>query len=171
LLIAFFISREACSQPIYSCGYLSEAVERSEDVERFIVDEMLMRLGRWLRMLGQDVANPDNADDRELIERALAEKRTLLTRDKNLVKSCMKASASCVLIKSPQLEEQLKEISRMGIALEIKPQRCTICNSPLRRIESPLREEWQCEGCGKRYWVGSHWEKMEKMLDRVHPRN
>lgn len=118
-------------------------------------------------MLGQDVANPDNADDRELMERALAENRTLLTRDKNLAESCQKTLARCTLIKSPLLEEQLKEISQMGIPLEIKPERCTICNNPLRRIKSPVREEWQCEGCGKRYWVGSHWEKMEKMLDRV----
>lgn len=128
---------------------------------------MLMRLGRWLRMLGQDVANPDNADDRELMERALAENRMLLTRDKNLAESCQKTSTKCILIKSPLLEEQLKEISKMGIHLEIKPERCTICNSPLRRIESPVKEEWQCEGCGKRYWVGAHWKKMEKMLNRV----
>ncbi len=128
---------------------------------------MLMRLGRWLRILGQDVANPDDADDRELMEKALAENRTLLTCDKNLAELCHKTSARCILIKSPQLEEQLKEISQMGIPLEIKPERCTICNSPLRRIESPVREEWQCEGCGKRYWVGAHWKKMEKMLDRI----
>ena len=29
-------------------------------VERFLVDLMLMRLGRWLRLLGQDVANPED---------------------------------------------------------------------------------------------------------------
>ncbi len=131
------------------------------------MDEMLMRLGRWLRMLGQDVANPENAGDRELMKRALAENRTLLTRDRKLAESCRKALASCILIKSSRLEEQLKEISQMGIALEIKPLRCTICNSPLRKIESPVREEWQCEGCGKRYWVGAHWKKMEKTLNRV----
>jgi uncharacterized protein with PIN domain len=136
-------------------------------VERFIVDQMLMRLGRWLRMLGQDVANPDNADDRELMERTMAENRTLLTRDRILAESCHAAKASCVLIRSSKLEEQLRELSKMGIALEIKPLRCTICNSPLRRVESPARETWQCEGCGKRYWVGAHWRKMEKTLDKV----
>lgn len=131
------------------------------------MDQMLMRLGRWLRMLGQDVANPENDDDRELMARALRENRTLLTRDRSLAEACSAAKASCILIKSSKLEEQLRELSRIGIALELKPQRCTLCNSPLRRIESSEREMWQCEGCGKRYWVGSHWEKMEKMLDRV----
>ncbi len=118
-------------------------------------------------MLGQDVANPENDDDRELMARALRENRTLLTRDRSLAEACSAAKASCILIKSSKLEEQLRELSRIGIALELKPQRCTLCNSPLRRIESSEREMWQCEGCGKRYWVGSHWEKMEKMLDRV----
>jgi len=122
-------------------------------------------------MRGQDVANPENADDRELMERALADKRTLLTRDRGLAESCRAAKVSCILIKSSQLEEQLRELSQMGIALELKPQRCTLCNSPLRRIESPVREMWQCEGCGKRYWVGAHWRKMEKTLDRVRSGN
>lgn len=131
------------------------------------MDQMLMRLGRWLRMLGQDVANPDSADDRELMKRALAENRTLLTRDRSLAEACSAAKASCILIKSSKLEEQLRELSQMGISLELKPMRCTICNSPLRRIESPARETWQCEGCGKRYWVGAHWRKMKEMLDKV----
>lgn len=135
------------------------------------MDQMLMRLGRWLRMLGQDAANPENADDRELMERALAENRTLLTRDRRLAEACSASKASCILIKSSELEEQLRELSRMGIALELKPQRCTLCNSPLRRIGSSGREMWQCESCGKRYWVGSHWQKMEKTLDRVHSGN
>lgn len=118
-------------------------------------------------MLGQDVANPDNADDRALMERAQEENRTLLTRDRRLAEACSTSNVSCILIESSQLEEQLKEISKRGIALELKPLRCTLCNSPLRRIESTIREEWQCEGCGKRYWVGSHWTKMEKMLERI----
>ena len=94
------------------------------------MDQMLMRLGRWLRMLGQDVANPENADDRELMERALAENRTLLTRDRGLAESCRAAKASCILIKSSQLEEQLRELSKMGVALELKPLRCTHMQQP-----------------------------------------
>jgi uncharacterized protein with PIN domain len=138
-----------------------------DDVERFLVDQMLMRLGRWLRILGRDVANPNSTDDRELMEKALAEKRTLLTRDRRLAESCRAAGISCILIESSALEEQLKELSKKGITLELKPLRCTLCNNPLRRIESPGREVWQCEACGKQYWEGSHWRNMEKVLERV----
>jgi uncharacterized protein with PIN domain len=34
---------------------------------------MLIRLGRWLRMVGLDVANPERSDDKELLVRAKAE--------------------------------------------------------------------------------------------------
>lgn len=152
-----------------------------------MVDQMLMRLGRWLRLMGQDVANPDDADDRQLMERAKAENRTLLTRDRRLAEACSKAGISCILIHSAHLEDQLKEIAGRGIFLELKPLRCTICNYPLRRIEageiragemgsseigagereSSEKEIWQCEGCKKLYWEGSHWRNIETSLDKV----
>jgi len=108
-----------------------------DDVERFLVDQMLMRLGRWLRILGRDVANPNNADDRELMERALAEERTLLTRDRRLAESCLAAGISCILIESSALEEQLKELSKKGITFELKPVRCTLCNNPCEGSNPP----------------------------------
>lgn len=128
---------------------------------------MLLRLGRWLRILGKDVANPDSADDWELMDKAMAEGRTLLTRDRRLGESCRKCGISCILIESSDLEEQLRELSNNDIALELKPIRCTLCNNLLRRIESHEREVWQCEVCGKQYWEGSHWRNMEKVLERV----
>jgi uncharacterized protein with PIN domain len=158
---------------------------------------MLMRLGRWLRLLGQDVANPDDVDDRQLMEKAKAENRTLLTRDRRLAEACSKAGISCILIHSAHLEDQLKEIASRDISLDLKPLRCTICNCPLRRIEagemedseigaiesgagkmvsseigagereSSEKEIWQCEGCKKLYWEGSHWRNIEKALDKV----
>ena len=52
---------------------------------RFVCDEMLKRLGHWLRVAGYDVLIlPDGSDDRELIERARAERRLLLSSDRRL---------------------------------------------------------------------------------------
>lgn len=118
-------------------------------------------------MLGQDVANPDSVDDREVMRKALSEERTLLTRDRRLAESCRAAGAKCILVESSELEGQLKELSGKGITLELKPVRCTLCNSLLRRMESPGREVWQCEACGRQYWEGSHWRNMEILLERV----
>ncbi len=134
---------------------------------RFIVDQMLLRLGRWLRLLGQDVANPNGYDDKELLKKALQENRALITRDKRLAASCSSAGARCVLIKSDKLEEQLEEIEKLGIPLELNPVRCTICNSPLRKVDPSEKEIWECEGCRKLYWHGSHWERIAETLKKL----
>lgn len=143
------------------------------------MDQMLIRLGRWLRLLGQDAANPEDCDDRELLQRAIAEQRTLITRDRRLAEDCCRAGASYILIESSLLEEQLLEMRRQGIDLELSPQRCTVCNCRLQEIEPPEKsgEEftkesaesgmWRCECCGKLYWRGSHWNRMQDMLERL----
>jgi uncharacterized protein with PIN domain len=133
-------------------------------VERFLVDEMLLRLGRWLRLLGQDVANPAGQDDRELLKRARQENRTLITRDRGLAETCSGSGAKCIFIKSSRLEDQLKEIEGLGIELNLNPVVCTICNSALRSLAN---EMWICEGCGKLYWHGSHWRHIEEMLKQL----
>lgn len=136
-------------------------------MDRFLVDQMLLRLGRWLRLLGQDVANPDGFDDKDLLKIALQENRTLITRDKRLADSCENAGVSCMLIKSDKLEEQLEEMAELGIILDLNPIRCTICNSPLSKIEPSEKETWICEGCGKLYWHGSHWERIAETLKKL----
>lgn len=164
-------------------------------MERFLVDEMLQRLGRWLRLLGQDVANPEGAADSELLQRARAEQRTLVTRDRKLAEACENAGAKCILIKSSDLEDQLAEMAEQGIALRLDPRRCTLCNSPLELIPTPEstgergplerniqekkpqgreepegRETWRCKGCGKLYWEGAHWKRMKEILEKISSR-
>jgi uncharacterized protein with PIN domain len=133
-------------------------------MERFLVDVMLMRLGRWLRLLGTDVANPPGPDDKDLLELARLEERTLLTRDRQLAEMCASATVPCLLIQSSLLEEQLRELSGLGLALEMNPVRCTLCNGPLAAATEQL---WKCEGCGKLYWEGSHWRRMEETLQKI----
>jgi hypothetical protein len=128
---------------------------------------MLLRLGRWLRLLGMDVANPENASDSELLQRAIQEKRTLVTRDKRLADACRRRQAECILIKASRLDEQLREMAKRGIPLELRPQRCTLCNCTLQRVYPAEKGTWKCEGCKKLYWEGSHWINMEKMLEKI----
>jgi hypothetical protein len=53
---------------------------------RFLCDEMLAGLGRWLRIAGYDTAiAARGCRDRDLVEQAHAEQRILLTRDRRLV--------------------------------------------------------------------------------------
>jgi uncharacterized protein with PIN domain len=136
-------------------------------VESFLVDEMLLRLGRWLRLVGLDVANPEGCGDRELLRRAAEDGRTLLTRDRRLAEACSKAGAECILVRASGLEDQLLEMAELGISLRLDPCRCTVCNSPLQEVSSAGRATWRCACCQKLYLEGSHWTKMEKMLEKI----
>ena len=143
--------------------------------DRYLADLMLLRLARWLRMAGHDVSNPPvGSDDSGLLEVALKERRTLLTRDRLLARRCRKAGASCILIRSSDLDEQLRELLAAGVTLEMNPERCTLCNGILRKVEasgpdgSPGPEDadalWRCEVCGKIYWRGTHWQGIRERL-------
>ena len=135
--------------------------------QRFVVDLMLMRLGRWLRLMGQDVANPGNGSDWEIRDQAAREHRTVITRDRRLWQSCLKIERPCILIFSSQIEEQLLEMAGAGIPLLLDPRRCTLCNEPLEQMTEDGREQWRCRRCDKLYWRGSHWRKMEEMLEKI----
>ena len=76
---------------------------------------MLMRLGRWLRLLGQDAANPEECSDEALLARAREESRTIITRDKRLFQACLVADVPCILIRSSKISDQLMEMSTKGV--------------------------------------------------------
>jgi len=138
-----------------------------ETVQRFLVDLMLMRLGRWLRLLGQDVANPEGDSDEELLCQAEDESRTIITRDKRLFLAAPGAGASCLLIRSSKISDQLLEMAKAGVPLRLDPRRCTVCNGPLQETETSKMKKWQCSVCKKFYWKGCHWQKMESMLQAI----
>ena len=147
-------------------------------MQRFLVDLMLMRLGRWLRLLGQDVARPEGESDAELLLQAKNESRTIITRDKGLFLACPGAGVKCMLIRSSAISDQLLEMADAGVPLRLDPQRCTLCNGPLEEIEisregaasieSWPKRLWRCGQCQKLYWEGSHWKRIEMILNKHH---
>ncbi len=125
---------------------------------------MLMRLGRWLRLLGQDVALPKGKSDAELLLQAKKESRTIITRDRGLFQACPGAGVQCVLIRSTAISDQLLEMAKAGVPLRLDPWRCTLCNGRLEVMKTSGTKRWQCSACKKLYWEGGHWKKMESML-------
>jgi uncharacterized protein with PIN domain len=138
---------------------------------------MLMRLGRWLRLLGQDVACPAGESDEALLNQAKSERRAIITRDRGLFQAARGAGIPCLLIRSSRLSDQLAEMARAGLPLRLEPKRCTLCNGPLDEMdeadegEMPGRKRWRCRSCRKLYWMGGHWKKMEGMLQEIRSRN
>ena len=93
---------------------------------------MLMSLGRWLRLVGMDVANPGVADDPELMIKAKRENRVLVTRDKRLAENCLNRWSRMHSATTTSLLGQLNEMAKKGVKMELNPQRCTVCNGLLR---------------------------------------
>jgi len=173
---------------------MREKKRENEDTLRFVTDRMLGKLSTWLRVLGYDTVyaaevksvKDEEDEDNALISLAKQEARILLTRDKNLVLGAGKKGVQCVQIKTDDAMEQLKELLRHNIALNLEPVpvRCSECNARIRKVEGGeeeiLRERsyvpkskigewdfWVCERCGRIYWEGSHWRNMREKLDQL----
>src|SRR5512143_620805 len=100
---------------------------------RFLCDEMLQRLGRWLRAAGYDTAiAAAGQDDRELVQQANNENRLLLTRDRHMAQ--FRNGRGLVMLLEPNsLTSEVADISeRFAIDWLLRPfSRCLECNTPL----------------------------------------
>ena len=144
---------------------------------RFILDVHLGKLARRLRLLGFDSHYNNNYTDPEIINIAKADKRIILTRDVNLLKT--KTVTHGYWIRSHQPLEQLNEIiHRFDLSSLSKPfSRCMECNGLIEKAskESVLDilpqktrqyydEYYRCTSCKKVYWKGSHYDNMKKLI-------
>ena len=144
---------------------------------QLLADGMLGRLAKWLRILGYDTAYDPQLEDNELVRRARAEGRWLLTRDHELAG---RPGVHSLLIESEHLLTQLDQVrSRLGPAKGGPFSRCPVCNAPLVEV-SPQQVQGRvppfvlhshprfhrCPSCDRIYWPGSHWRRMQEQLAR-----
>lgn len=149
---------------------------------RFVVDDNVAKLCPLLRMLGFDTLYAQGATDASIATISKQEERTILTRDKGLLKR--KEVHSGAYIRSTRPQEQLREVVvRLKLQDFFQPfTRCLSCNQALarlteeeaqanRQIPSGVRtwtnEFFQCTGCHKVFWKGSHHESMEKLIRQI----
>ena len=148
---------------------------------------MLKKLATWLRISGYDtlyVADLDIEGDEDTYMVYNHTDRILLTRDRELYERSKAFGRPVILIRSDDVAEQIAELIEHGIEFELKMDRCSVCNTPLRKptdeealevmrkegIREDLRkryELWYCEKCKKLYWMGSHWKNMVEFLERI----
>jgi uncharacterized protein with PIN domain len=140
---------------------------------------MLGALARWLRILDVDVAYDPELDDAALVDRAVADGRVILTRDRRLTHR--RLARNHLLIRSEVVDEQVRQVlEELGITPD--PQRflgrCLRCNLPLTSMEASqararvppwvarTHDEYRvCPGCGRIYWRGTHAERMRRRLE------
>ncbi len=147
---------------------------------RFLLDNHLGRLAAYLRMLGFDCLYQNDYADRELADVLQKEERILLTRDRRLLMRKVVNHGYCPRSLDPP--QQLNEVlRRFDLAGRISPfHRCIRCNhvldsiakeAVLDRLEPLTRlyfDEFRiCPGCQQIYWKGSHYERMQAILETI----
>jgi uncharacterized protein with PIN domain len=147
---------------------------------KFIVDGMLGKLTRWLRMLGQDVKYSTQYEDTELVAIAEKEHRVLLTRDTELFKRALSMAVDAFYVAGKTEAEKLAELAErfeFPLTIDIKRSRCPRCNAkilltPKEQVSDKVKrntfahysEFWECPNCAQVYWQGSHWKGISATL-------
>jgi uncharacterized protein with PIN domain len=143
----------------------------------FVLDGHLGRLAAYLRLLGFDSLYRNDFSDEEIADLAAGGRRIVLTRDRGLLKRSIVTRGYCVRSDSPR--RQIREVvERFDLARLIAPfRRCLACNSLLQPAEKRdvleqlppgtrerFDEFYQCSGCGKVFWPGSHYARLQSIV-------
>lgn len=147
---------------------------------RFVADAHLGGLAKYLRLLGFDTLYRNNFRDEEVAQIAVAERRIVLTRDRSLLMH-KKITHGCY-VRAMKPWQQLDEIlRRLDLSRSIRPfTRCICCNHTLEPIakEAVLTrlptstiefydKFWICCNCDRIYWAGSHYRRLQALVDKT----
>jgi len=146
---------------------------------KFLLDDNLGKLAKWLRILGYDSVVYQSISIEKKISTCIKERRIFLTRSKKT--AGRKESFSRILIISDNHEQQLQEISNLLIlSADLLFSRCTECNFNLQMVKKEkiqklipefiynnFKEFNVCRKCGKIFWKGSHYNAIKYKLNNL----
>lgn len=148
--------------------------------QKFVLDVHLGRLAGYLRMLGFDTVYSNQASDVELVRISVEQTRTLLTRDRGLLKHS--AVTHGYWMRETDSRRQVEEVlRRLDLTRCLHPHtRCMVCNELLQKISKvdvvgrvPERilecsnEFRECPICRRVYWEGSHYRRMRLWIEQI----
>lgn len=169
--------------PVFEAFDISNTTNLRKEALRdpkFIADTHLGKLAKYLRFLGFDTLYENDYEDSHIINISKNEKRIILTRDKGILKNSNVSHG--YFIRSQQSEKQLAEvIKRFSLETLINPFiRCSECNSLISKVAKDSVSEklqpftkkyyndfYQCTGCEKIYWQGSHYSKLKNYIKKI----
>ncbi len=142
---------------------------------------MLGGLARWLRAAGYDAAFAYGIDDGQLVRQAQQDGWVILSSDSGLFDRNVIRTGLVRAVFVPRgltMRQQLAfVIRRLGLPILGMP-RCMACGGKLEEIprESVQHEAppktfaacerfWRCRHCGKLLWRGTHWQKIQRVLE------
>jgi uncharacterized protein len=148
---------------------------------KFIADNNVGKLARWLRRIGYDTLLFKQKDDGEMIKIALSENRVILTKDAQFMKRRLVTNGKLktIHIKQDDPELQVQEVVKtLSLNYHFKPfSLCLECNRELiargkeevknlvpAHVFETQTQYTQCPACQRIYWPGTHWQSMGKKL-------
>ncbi|MEN8235437.1 MAG: Mut7-C RNAse domain-containing protein [Actinomycetota bacterium] len=146
-------------------------------VTRFVADNHLGRLARYLRLLGLDTLHDPGWDDPDLVKISTTGERILLTRDVGLLKHSAITHGSYVRATDPKVQVT-EVVRRFHLSGRLEPfTRCMVCNGAMNPVDKDevadrlppetrhhFEEFWMCASCGKVYWRGAHHAELERIV-------
>ena len=146
---------------------------------RFVADTHLGKLARHLRMAGFDTVWANDRPDDEIVSLSNGERRTILTRDKAMLRRGDVSRG--YFVRAIESEKQLSEVLRtLQLEKLVAPFiRCRECNAVLEDVAKAevvdalpekVRDAYdrfkRCPGCRRVYWEGTHFARMQGVLRR-----
>ena len=147
---------------------------------KFVVDCMLGKLAKWLKILGFDTVYLNKAEDSDLLQIARSERRTLLTKDHGLLQAAK--GVRSLFVESDDWPGQLVQVlDAYRLHDAVRPHsRCLTCNVKLKRIPrsaaknlvTPFVLERSasfaiCPSCERVYWPGTHFRSMDRRIEGI----
>jgi len=151
---------------------------------KFIVDNNVGKLAKWLRIMGYDTVFFTGIDDSRMVAKALAEGRVILTRDTGIMKRGLVTSGrlEAILISSEEPEKQKRQVIKtLNLDCQFRPfALCLECNQPLveknkdqvkdrvpPHVFKTQSQYVECPTCHRIYWRGTHWQAMTRELEKL----
>lgn len=138
---------------------------------RFMVDHMLIKLGKYLRIIGYDAAWDLQVRTHALIERANAEDRVFLTRNTHIAEQYPHPGHLFVLRET----DPVRQLAIVMAEFKLNPMeklfsKCVRCNVFLEKVgdKESIRAKvhpnvyarfadfFTCPNCGTVFWKGTH---------------
>lgn len=149
---------------------------------KVLCDAGLGGLARWLRASGCDAEWIPDITDENLVNNAQRENALIITTDSLLLERRDITSGAVKAIWVPptlKIIEQLRLV-RAELNLPQLESRCMRCGGELREVHKEairkqippktyrwVNEYFQCQRCGKIFWKGTHWQRIERELQKL----
>ena len=138
---------------------------------RFMIDHMVIRLGKYLRIIGCDAEWDLRLRTHDLIQRANAEGRIFVTRNRQLPHQYPPATRVCTLTESDPINQfaillrtfgldptarLFSQCIRCNVALAPVPDKAAIRYRVHPNVYAHFDRFFRCPQCDTVFWHGSH---------------